>query len=95
LWDGAQTLDQAALPFARSACFLRVHNGYTYSNDSKGGTDVSNTDKAKNKAQELSGRAKETAGVASKDRSLEAEGKSDQAKGNLKQAGEKVKDAFK
>ena len=84
-----------ALALACLACFRHVHFGYPYSNDSKGGTDVSDTDKLKNKAQELEGRAKETAGAASKDRSLQAEGKSEQTKGSLKQAGEKVKDAFK
>jgi uncharacterized protein YjbJ (UPF0337 family) len=56
---------------------------------------VSATDKAKNKAQELSGKAKEAVGKVTGDKSTENEGKSDQVKSNLKDAGEKVKDAFK
>jgi uncharacterized protein YjbJ (UPF0337 family) len=56
---------------------------------------VSATDKAKNKAQELSGKAKEAVGRVAGDKSTENEGKGDQVKSNLKDAGEKVKDAFK
>ncbi len=52
-------------------------------------------DKAKDKAQSVSGDAKEQVGDATGDESLQAEGEADQPKGNLKQAGEKVKDAFK
>jgi len=52
-------------------------------------------DKAKNKAQELTGKGKEAAGEHNNDPDLAAEGRKDQAAGNLKQAGEKVKDAFK
>ena len=52
-------------------------------------------DKAKNKAQEVSGEAKERVGDATGDRSMQAEGTKDKVAGNLKQAGEKVKDAFK
>src|SRR5580704_9425653 len=59
------------------------------------GTAVSDTDKAKNKGQELKGKAKEAAGKAVGNERLEAEGKADQAAGNVKQAGEKVKDAGK
>lgn len=54
---------------------------------------MSNTDKAKNKVEELKGRAKETSGAATGNRTQEREGKVDQTKSNLKQAGEKVKDA--
>lgn len=52
-------------------------------------------DKAKNKAEELTGKAKEKVGEATGDKDTEAEGRKDQTKGNIKQAGEKVKDAFK
>jgi len=52
-------------------------------------------DKAKNKAQETTGKVKEATGKATNDADLEAEGKADRVMGNLKQAGEKVKDAFK
>lgn len=56
---------------------------------------MSETDKVKNKAEELKGKVKEGIGGATDDEALENQGKKDQAKGNLKQAGEKVKDAFK
>ena len=56
---------------------------------------MSGIDKAKNKAEELSGQGKEALGNATDDRDLQAEGQKDQAKGNVKQAGEKLKDAFK
>jgi uncharacterized protein YjbJ (UPF0337 family) len=56
---------------------------------------VSAIDKAKNKAEEITGKAKEKVGRATGDTSTENEGKGDQAKSNLKDAGEKVKDAFK
>jgi len=51
--------------------------------------------KAKNAAQQTTGKIKERAGKMTGDQSLEAEGRGDQAKGDLKQAGEKVKDAVK
>jgi uncharacterized protein YjbJ (UPF0337 family) len=57
--------------------------------------DVSAIDKAKNKAEEVTGKAKEKVGRATGNTSTENEGKGDQAKSNLKDAGEKVKDAFK
>jgi uncharacterized protein YjbJ (UPF0337 family) len=56
---------------------------------------MSAKDKARNKADEVTGKVKEEVGQATGDTSLEAEGRKDQAKGNLKDAGEKVKDAFK
>ena len=56
---------------------------------------MSGIDKAKNKAQELSGKGMESGGAAPGDRDLQAEGQADKVKGNLKQAGEKVKDAFR
>jgi uncharacterized protein YjbJ (UPF0337 family) len=56
---------------------------------------MSDTDKAKNKVEEVGGKVKEGVGKATGDQSLENQGKVDQTKGNLKQAGEKVKDAFK
>ncbi|MEV2221360.1 CsbD family protein [Nocardia vinacea] len=52
-------------------------------------------DKAKNKAEELSGKAKEKFGEATGDKDKQREGKADQTKSNLKDAGEKVKDAFR
>lgn len=52
-------------------------------------------DKAKNKAQSLTGKAEESMGRATGDRSLEAEGRADQVSGDVKQAGEKLKDAIK
>jgi uncharacterized protein YjbJ (UPF0337 family) len=52
-------------------------------------------DKARNKAEELTGKAKEGIGRATDDEELEAEGRVDQTEADLKQAGEKVKDAFK
>lgn len=56
---------------------------------------MSESDKLKNKGEEVKGKVKEGIGGATNDESLENQGKKDQAKGNLKQAGEKVKDAFK
>jgi len=61
---------------------------------SKLGADVSGTDKAKNKAQDLGGKAKEAVGKVTGDKDTKNEGKGDQAKSSLKGAGEKVKDAF-
>ena len=56
---------------------------------------MSESDKLKNKGEEVKGKVKEGIGGATNDEPLENQGKKDQAKGNLKQAGEKVKDAFK
>jgi uncharacterized protein YjbJ (UPF0337 family) len=56
---------------------------------------MSALDKAKNKAQQVTGQAKEKAGQVTGDENLAAEGQADQAKGNLKDAGEKIKDVFK
>ncbi|NGP05271.1 CsbD family protein [Rhodococcus sp. 14C212] len=50
-------------------------------------------DKAKHKAEDVSGQAKEGAGRATGDRDLEAEGRGDQASSGLKQAGDKISDA--
>jgi uncharacterized protein YjbJ (UPF0337 family) len=50
--------------------------------------------KAKDKAQSVSGEAKQKYGDATDNESLQAEGKKDQVAGDLKGAGEKVKDAF-
>ncbi|WP_433723166.1 CsbD family protein [Nocardia sp. CA-129566] len=52
-------------------------------------------DKARNKAEQLSGKAKEKFGAATGDEQKKQEGKSDQTKSHLKDAGEKVKDAFR
>jgi uncharacterized protein YjbJ (UPF0337 family) len=52
-------------------------------------------DKAKNAAEDLTGKGKEGVGDATGDDKLKAEGKTDQSKANLKKAGENVKDAFK
>jgi uncharacterized protein YjbJ (UPF0337 family) len=64
-----------------------------YSGRSRSGN-MSGTDKAKNKAQEVGGKAKEAFGNVTGDERTRDEGRSDQAKSNLKDAGEKVKDAF-
>jgi uncharacterized protein YjbJ (UPF0337 family) len=52
-------------------------------------------DKARNKAEELTGKAKEGLGRVTDDEELEAEGRTDQTEADVKQAGEKVKDAFR
>jgi len=52
-------------------------------------------DKAKNTAQDLTGKAKEAAGKVTNNEELEAEGKGDQAAASVKQAGEKITDAFR
>ena len=52
-------------------------------------------DKAKNTAQDLTGKAKEVVGDVTNNDELKAEGKKDQAAADVKQAGENVKDAFK
>ena len=57
--------------------------------------DMSATDKAKNKIDQLAGKAKEGLGRVAGDRDTEARGKGQQAKSHLKDAGEKVKDAFR
>jgi uncharacterized protein YjbJ (UPF0337 family) len=54
---------------------------------------VSDTDKAKNKIQDLGGRAKEALGKVTGDKDTEHEGEREQAKSHLKDAGEKVKEA--
>ena len=56
---------------------------------------MSAEDKAKNAAQQTTGKIKEGAGKMAGDQSLEAEGRGDQAAGDLNQASEKVKDAIK
>ena len=56
---------------------------------------VSGTDKAKNKIEDVGGKAKEAVGKVTGDKSTEHEGKGDQAKSSLKDAGEKVKDIFR
>jgi uncharacterized protein YjbJ (UPF0337 family) len=56
---------------------------------------MSNTDKAKNRAQELKGQVKEQAGTVSGDQSKRRSGRRDAKRANLKQAGEKVKDSFR
>jgi uncharacterized protein YjbJ (UPF0337 family) len=53
------------------------------------------SDKAKNAAEDLTGKGKEGVGEATGDDKLKAEGQTDQTKANLKKAGENVKDAFK
>ncbi|MFH5229876.1 CsbD family protein [Antrihabitans spumae] len=56
---------------------------------------MSAIDKAKNAAEDVSGKAKEAFGKVTGDKSTENEGRTDQTKADLKDAGEKVKDAFK
>jgi uncharacterized protein YjbJ (UPF0337 family) len=51
-------------------------------------------DKARNIAEDLTGKAKEAAGKLTDDEELEAEGKADQISADAKQAGEKIKDVF-
>lgn len=51
------------------------------------------TDKAKNKAEELTGQGKQAAGDATDNPDLKGEGQADQGKANTKQAGEHAKDA--
>ena len=55
---------------------------------------MSDTDKAKNKIQDLGGQAKEALGRVTGDKSTEHEGEREQTKSHLKDAGEKVKDVF-
>ncbi len=50
-------------------------------------------DKAKNKAEKLTGQAKEVIGEHTGNEDLEAEGQKDQAKASVKNVGEDVKDA--
>lgn len=50
-------------------------------------------DKAKNSAQDMTGKLKEAAGKATHDHELEGKGKADQSEASFKKAGEKVKDA--
>lgn len=52
-------------------------------------------DKAKNAAQDLTGKAKEAIGDATNNERLEAEGRADQAEAKVKKTGENVKDTFK
>jgi uncharacterized protein YjbJ (UPF0337 family) len=52
-------------------------------------------DKAKNAAQDVTGKAKEQAGKVIGDKDTEGQGKKDQTKSSVKKAGENVKDAFK
>jgi len=54
---------------------------------------MSLADKAKNKAEELSGKGKQAAGDLTDNPDLQAEGQADQVSGQSKQAGEHVKDA--
>ena len=52
-------------------------------------------DKARNAAEDASGKMKEAIGDATDDPDMEAEGQNEQTKANLKKAGENIKDAFK
>ena len=54
---------------------------------------MSNSDKARNEAEELKGRAKEWFGDKTDNESLQAEGIEDQTRANAKQAGEHLRDA--
>lgn len=49
-------------------------------------------DKAKNAAQDLTGKAKEAIGEVTDNERLVAEGKADQAKASVKETGENIKD---
>ncbi|MGH6677378.1 MAG: CsbD family protein [Bradyrhizobium sp.] len=52
-------------------------------------------DKAKNAAQDASGKVKEQAGKITGDKDTEVRGKKDQTKSSVKKAGENIKDAFR
>lgn len=65
----------------------------TYQSDWKG-SDMSATDKIKNKVEEVKGKAKEVVADITDNDDLKAEGKKDQTKADLRDAGEKVKDAL-
>ncbi|MBM7076159.1 MULTISPECIES: CsbD family protein [Micromonospora] len=54
---------------------------------------MSFTDKAKNKAQELTGAAKERLGDMTDNERMRAEGATEQSEARTRQAGEHVKDA--
>ena len=56
---------------------------------------MGSADKARNAAEEMSGKAKEKVGRATGNESLEAKGQGQRTKAQAKQAGEKVKDVFK
>ncbi|HEY0119505.1 MAG TPA: CsbD family protein [Cellulomonas sp.] len=56
---------------------------------------MSAEDKAKNAAQDATGKLKEAAGHVTDDDKLVAEGKTDQAKATVKKAAEDVKDIFR
>jgi uncharacterized protein YjbJ (UPF0337 family) len=56
---------------------------------------VSDTDKAKNKIQDLGGQAKDALGKVTGDKSTEHEGQREQAESHIKDLGEKVKDVVK
>ena len=51
------------------------------------------TDKAKNKAEELTGKTKQRIGDATDNESLVAKGQAEETAANAKQAGEHLKDA--
>jgi len=55
---------------------------------------MSAIDKAKNAAEDATGKVKEAVGKVTGNEELEAEGKTDQTKSDLKDAGENVKDAL-
>jgi uncharacterized protein YjbJ (UPF0337 family) len=56
---------------------------------------MSDADKIKNAAQDLTGRAKEAASKATGNEELQAEGQADQNKADAKKTGENIKDVFK
>jgi uncharacterized protein YjbJ (UPF0337 family) len=56
---------------------------------------MSDTDKAKNKAQEIKGRAKNTAGKATGNERLRREGKAEERKSKLNQFAKRIKDAIR
>lgn len=56
---------------------------------------MSGVDKAKNAAENLSGKTKEAAGRTTGNQRMEDEGKAQQSKASMKQRGEKAKDVFR
>jgi uncharacterized protein YjbJ (UPF0337 family) len=55
---------------------------------------MSAADKARNAAEDLTGRAKEAAGVVTGNDELREKGRTEQAEADVKMAAEDVKDAF-
>jgi uncharacterized protein YjbJ (UPF0337 family) len=81
----------------KRGCFRTEPFGhlFTEKREPTGGLTMSFTDKAKNKAEEMTGKAKQTIGDATDNESMVADGAREEAAAKAKQAGENVKDAGK